>query len=313
MSKRGLGRGLGALLGEAGTADVTSHTTTASLRSPAGADGAASAAISSSAAPPTGTGPGGFPTRASDGTAQAPGRAALPQIPVASIRPTPASCSARVLTQIPWPSTVKCGSDRCAANASMAPWAEIVPGMGPVTVDDLLTIPDDGYVYEVVAGVLVRMAGSGEWSTTVAVELTTELRIYNRAHRLGVVTGPDGVYRFPGAETGLLPDVGYYAAEKRALIVDRSKPIPFAPDLAVEVASPSQTADQMAAKARTYLNGGTLLVWVLWPQGEHIDVWHPGQLAAPVATLHSGDQLDGENVLPGFSYPVADVFADPLA
>ena len=42
-----------------------------------------------------------------------------------------------------------------------APWAEIVPGMGPVTVDDLLTIPDDGYIYEVVNGALVRMAGIG--------------------------------------------------------------------------------------------------------------------------------------------------------
>ncbi len=67
MSKRGLGRGLGALLGEVGTADVTSHTTTRPPAAPA--DGA--------------------PSAASDGTAQAPERAALPQIPVAAIRPNP--------------------------------------------------------------------------------------------------------------------------------------------------------------------------------------------------------------------------------
>jgi len=42
-----------------------------------------------------------------------------------------------------------------------APWAEIVPGYGPVAVDILLTLPDDGYRYEVVEGVLVRMAGAG--------------------------------------------------------------------------------------------------------------------------------------------------------
>jgi len=42
-----------------------------------------------------------------------------------------------------------------------ASWAEIVPGMGPVIVADLLMIPVDGYIYEVVEGVLVRMAGSG--------------------------------------------------------------------------------------------------------------------------------------------------------
>lgn len=45
--------------------------------------------------------------------------------------------------------------------ASPAPWAEVVPGMGAMTVDALLSIPDDGYVYEVVDGILVRVAGSG--------------------------------------------------------------------------------------------------------------------------------------------------------
>ncbi len=44
---------------------------------------------------------------------------------------------------------------------SPAPWAEVVPGYGPVTVAVLLMLPDDGYIYEVVEGVLVRVAGSG--------------------------------------------------------------------------------------------------------------------------------------------------------
>ena len=197
--------------------------------------------------------------------------------------------------------------------ATVAPWAEVVPGYGPVTVDLLLTLPDDGYRYEVVEGVLVRMAGSGDRATTLAFDLGAELRNYVRPRRLGRVTGADGVYKFPGADTGLLPDVGYYTAAQYALITDHDKPLPFAPALAIEVASPSQDAGDMAAKARTYLQGGAALVWVVWPRSEHIDVWHPGSLAAPATTLHSGDLLDGEDVVPGFSYPVADVFADPLA
>ena len=197
--------------------------------------------------------------------------------------------------------------------AAVAPWAEVVPGYGPVTVDLVLTLPDDGYRYEVVEGVLVRMAGSGNEATTIAFNVGLALGNFVVPRRLGRLTGADGVYKFPGAETGLLPDVGFYAAEKRALIVDRAKPIPFAPDLAVEVASPSQDADDLAAKARTYLHGGTRLVWVLWPQSGHIDVWRPGNLAAPATTLHAGDTLDGEDVIPGFRHPVAAVFADPLA
>lgn len=130
---------------------------------------------------------------------------------------------------------------------------------------------------------------------------------------LGIVTGADGVYKFPYAETGLIPDVGFYVAAKRALIADRSTPIPFAPDLAVEVASPSRDADDMAAKARTYLRGGARLVWLMWPQAQHIDVWRLDTLDRPTATLNEGDTLDGEDVVPGFSYAVAEVFADPLA
>lgn len=196
-----------------------------------------------------------------------------------------------------------------------APWAEVVPGMGPMTVDDLLTIPDDGYIYEVVEGVLVRMAGSGRVATRLALRLGARLLTYVDAHRLGVVTGADGVYKFPGAQTGLIPDAGFYTAERDATIPqdDADKPIPFAPDLAVEVVSPDQTAEEMAAKARTYLQGGTRLVWVMWPRAQHIDVWHPDNTAGPVTTLNTTATLDGEDVLPGFTSPVAEVFADPLA
>jgi len=182
-----------------------------------------------------------------------------------------------------------------------------------MTIQDLLDWPDDdGYRYELVDGVLVRVAGSRDEATTIGLAIASELRVYIRPRRLGVVTGADGVYKFPGAETGLVPDAGFYIAARRALIVDRTKPIPFAPDLAVEVASPSQKQGDMDAKARTYLRGGTRLVWVVWPARAQVDVWRSANLDHPAATLGMGDALDGEDVVPGFAYPVADIFADPL-
>ena len=200
-----------------------------------------------------------------------------------------------------------------APPVSLAPWAEVVPGVGHVTVDSLLTMPDDGYQYEVVEGTLVRMAGSGEEASTIALELAAELRNYVRPRRLGRVTGADGVYKFPGAETGLVPDVAFSAAGRLGLVLDRRRPIPFAPDLAVEVASPDQRPDGMAAKARRYLSAGTRLVWVLWPSTQHVDVWRTGRLEGPAATRNTSDALDGEDVIPGFSYAVAALFADPLS
>ena len=203
----------------------------------------------------------------------------------------------------------------------LAPWAEIVPAApSHMTVADLLRWPDDDeYRYELVEGVLVRVPGSGVAAAEATVAISVGLHAFVRPRRLGVVTSAAGIFTFPNAETALLPNVGYYVAARRALIVDHTQPIPFAPDLAVEVASPSQDADAMATKARTYLRGGTRLVWVVWPRSAHIDVWRaaraggPDTLLAPAATLHLGDALDGEDVVPGFMYPVTDVFADPLA
>lgn len=194
----------------------------------------------------------------------------------------------------------------------IAPWAEIVPDAPPrMTVDELLDWPDDdGYRYELVDGVLVRVAGSGDLATTIGATIVAILKAYVRPRRLGRVTGADGVYKFPGAETGLLPDAGFYAAARREMVVDRTKPIPFAPDLAVEVASPSQKQEDMDAKAALYISGGTRLVWIVWPEDERIDVWHP-HVRRP-ATLHRGDVLDGEDVIRDFKHPVADVFTDDL-
>lgn len=198
---------------------------------------------------------------------------------------------------------------------SLAPWAEIVTGAPfPMTVDDLFHWPDDdGYRYEVVEGVLVRVAGSEKKATTIGLTIAAEIRAYVRPRRLGVATPADGVYKFPGAETGLLPDAGYYVAARDAFVIDENKPIPFAPDLAAEVASPEQTQSDMDAKARIYLRGGTRLVWVVWPEREEVDVWRSASTVRPAMTLARGDALSGEDVIPGFSLAVDEVFADPLA
>ncbi len=193
-----------------------------------------------------------------------------------------------------------------------APWAEVVPNAPyPMTVDDLLDWPDDdGYRYEVVEGVLVRMAGTRPPAGRVTRRLLRPLDAYVEAHDLGTVTLPDEVYDFEHTgqpNTGLLPDLGFYPHERDALIEPRHA-IPFAPDLAVEVAGPSQKQADMDAKARRYLAAGTALVWVLWPQRQRIDVWYRDS-PAPVATLAPGDTLDGLDVVPGFTHPVADIFA----
>ncbi len=81
---------------------------------------------------------------------------------------------------------------------------------------------------------------------------------------------------------------------------------PIAPDLAVEVVSPSDRAAEVLAKVAEYLEAGTRLVWVVYPQTQKIVVYRP---SADVQLLSVGDTLEGEDVVPGFACPVAEVFA----
>ncbi len=200
-------------------------------------------------------------------------------------------------------------------SASVAPWAEVVPNMPPMTVDELHAIPDDGWSYELIEGVLVRMPLSSPGSSNVGARLLARLQVYVEDHRLGLVTGEQGGYRLDPAhplDTEVASDVAFVRADR---VLPLTSPDYYgrgwqlAPDLVVEVASENQFAPGMGAKAQTYLHFGTRLVWVIWPRYKRVDVWHPGD-DAPTA-LGLEDTLDGEDVVPGFTYAVARLFPAP--
>lgn len=193
---------------------------------------------------------------------------------------------------------------------TLAPWAEIVPNAGPMTVAKMRALPDDGWQYEIVEGVLVRVGGSSYRATRIAGRLFAVLLSYVLAHGLGDVTPPDGTYDLDASgrsSTGLVPDVGFIRADRLPLITDPDAAVPFAPDLATEVASTNQSRKAMGAKARRYLAAGTQLVWIIYPRWQQVDVWRQGD-TQPGATLRVGDLLDGEAVIPGFTHPVAALF-----
>ena len=183
-----------------------------------------------------------------------------------------------------------------------------------MTVDELLALPDDGWQYELVEGRLVRMPGSGYEASSIALNLASALIAFVRPRKLGGVTGADGTYNLtqPGdeGETGLVPDVAFVRADRlppRDSLEYALAPH-LAPDLVAEVVSPSQFRPEMAAKARLYLVAGVRLVWLIWPRYQQVDVWQPGS-DQPVVTLGMGDALDGLDALPGFTYPLANLFA----
>jgi Uma2 family endonuclease len=194
-----------------------------------------------------------------------------------------------------------------------APWAEVVPGVPPMTVDELHAIPEDGWAYELLNGVLVRMPLSSFGASNVGMRLAARLSVYVEEHGLGAVTGEQGGYRLDPAhplETEVAPDVAFVRTERLppATAPDYYSRAPqLAPDLAVEVVSENQFAPGMAAKAALHLSFGTRLVWVILPRYKRVDVWHPGDEQPTPFGLE--DSLDGEDVVPGFAYPIARLFA----
>lgn len=80
----------------------------------------------------------------------------------------------------------------------------------------------------------------------------------------------------------------------------------LAPDLAVEIVSPSNTWADVAAKIRDYLEAGTRLVWIVDPRSRTVTVQASG--AAP-QVLSADEELEGRDVLPGFTIRVGQLFA----
>ena len=104
----------------------------------------------------------------------------------------------------------------------------------------------------------------------------------------------------------LAPDIAFVRSENVPLLDVEDYPR-VVPDLVVETASLSQSREDLAGKARAWLQAGVRLVWVVWPRQRVVDVWLPGD-EQPHATLGVDGTLDGREVVPGFSYPVAALF-----
>ena len=181
------------------------------------------------------------------------------------------------------------------------------PLPGTATEADLLRLceGEPKRLCELIDGILVEKA-VGYLESVIAGDLLTDINIYSRRRKLGVVSGEAGMMRILANQIRL-PDVAFVTHERLAATPDARRPVPsMAPDLAVEVLSDTNTKKEMAQKLRDYFAGGTRLVWYVDPPTRTVAVYH--KAGEPSQVLTETDALDGEDVLPGFSLPVADVF-----
>lgn len=181
--------------------------------------------------------------------------------------------------------------------------------------DDYASLPDKpGWRAELTDGKVIYMPTVKDHAHGWIIDnLARRLSPYIHDHQLGRLTFSQEGYDItsPDAEGDTIwaPDLAFVSTEHLPIVREarvQKKYVKLAPDLAVEIASPSQSKAEMAERVQRWLAAGTRLMWVVWPQAQTVDVWQPDE---PMHTLTTQEALDGREVVPDFTMPVADLFA----
>src|ERR1043165_186041 len=181
------------------------------------------------------------------------------------------------------------------------------PPPGTATERDLIAaMRRSDRLYELVDGTLVEKA-MGLSESMIAGLILRRMGNFADEHDLGILAGADGTVRLL---KGLvrIPDVSFFCWDKLPGRLLPSKPIPdLFPDLAVEVLSKTNTQEEMDRKLKEYFLAGVRLVWMIDPRKRTVAVYTAPD--APAVILDETQTLDGGSVLPGFTLPVAELFA----
>lgn len=169
-----------------------------------------------------------------------------------------------------------------------------------MTLEEFLESGLEGYEY--IEGELIPRIPTSLIHGKISLKLGTRLFQYVDENQLGdVYLAPTG---FRVGEWVLTPDIAFLSLVRIPDDTDKASPIP--PDLAVEVMSPTDVFDRIVSKAFAYLAAGTQLVWVIEPQSKTVLVYRS---ETDIKLLTRNDTLTGEDVVEGFSCPVAELFA----
>lgn len=176
----------------------------------------------------------------------------------------------------------------------------------PLTVKDLEKVQaklGDEYRVELVDGRITVMSPSGYESDEVAARMIGKLFPYVDANRLGRVAASSAGFILPDSNTRA-PDVSFVRAERL-----RRAPRSFAqlaPDLMVEVKSPTDSVDDLEQKIANFLQQGTQVGILINPENCTVQIFRSGEAAM---TLQDGDVLTIPDLLPGWSVTVSELWS----
>ncbi len=184
----------------------------------------------------------------------------------------------------------------------------LVPRHGrPWTEADLLALADDERHYELVRGDLLMMSPASPVQGHYAARLIGALQPYVEDNDLGAVYTAEPGFTLESEPELVIraPDVAFVRKERIPPADQQAGFWPLAPDLAVEIISPSETAASVQAKVQDYLAAGTQLIWLVYPDSTVVVEYQP---PAQIRQYGREDSLEGGTVIPGFQYALARLF-----
>jgi Uma2 family endonuclease len=175
-----------------------------------------------------------------------------------------------------------------------------------MTADDLLRLPRGRARHELVRGELRTMPPGGWDHGQEAFDVAFSLAAHVRTHGLGsIATGDTGFRLTKDPDTVRAPDVSFVRSERVPARGSQPRYFEGAPDLAVEVISPNDLYTEVDEKVAEWLEHGTQLVFVVNPRCRTVAV-HRADGSVHILTIE--DTLDGEDVVPGWTLAVRDIF-----
>ena len=171
---------------------------------------------------------------------------------------------------------------------------------------EFMALPD-GDRYELINGELINVGNSGIEHGNLGAFLAGAIEFHVRSRKLGATCDSSTAFTMKSGNRRS-PDVSFVSKERLQGLKRLPKGyLQGAPDLAVEIISPSNTFEEIHDKIVEYFDNGSKLVWVIHPDEKSVLVYHRPE---PDRLLKAADSLDGEAVIPDFSLLVADLFIE---
>jgi Uma2 family endonuclease len=171
---------------------------------------------------------------------------------------------------------------------------------------EFMALSRDGHRYELVNGELVEMGNSGAKHGYVAILLSAALFHCVSTQKLGALMDSSTAFVMKSGNKRS-PDISFMAKERLQGLDELPDGfLEGAPDLAIEILSPSNTVEEIHDKLVEYFESGARLVWVIHPKEHYVLVYRSS--VQPDRLLKSTDMLDGEDIIPGFTLPVSNLF-----